>query len=182
MNIGVQSSLGTWTNIGQRWFALSVVSSVSLGFRARATHSRAGISGYLVHARYNRWIYNIPGIYSIILLCVFKCMSSATETQAMRCQESRAVQSIIHWFELSIEGPRKKKKRKKRKFPRLAKAFLLRVAESNRNFYIFLHEVPPAATPPRELQWEPRREIEWFEQSCPDLSNCLLYTSDAADE
>ena len=96
MNIGVQSSLGTWTNIGQRWFALSVVSSVSLGFRARATHSRAGISGYLVHARYNRWIYNIPGIYSIILLCVFKCMSSATETQAMRCQESRAVQSIIH--------------------------------------------------------------------------------------
>ena len=29
------------------------------------------------------------------------------------------------------------KKKEKEKFPRLAKAFLIRVAESNRNFYIF---------------------------------------------
>ena len=43
----------------------------------------------------------------------------------------------------------------KDKFPRLAKAFLIRVAESNRNLnlYIFLCEVPSAATPPRALQF-----------------------------
>ena len=49
-----------------------------------------------------------------------------------------------------IEGPGKKKKHK---FPRLVKAFLIRVAESYRIFYIFLsREVPSAATPPRALQ------------------------------
>ena len=40
-------------------------------------------------------------------------------------------------FNFSIEGPEKKRK-KKNKLPRLAKAFFIRVAESNRNFYIFL--------------------------------------------
>ena len=62
------------------------------------------------------------------------------------------VDSLENISNFLIEGPGKKRKKKKEKFPRLAKAFLLRVAESNRNFYIFLHEVPPAATPPRELQ------------------------------
>ena len=54
----------------------------------------------------------------------------------------------------SIEGPRKKKKEKKNeKFRRLAKAFLIPVAECNRQFYIFWsREVPSAATPPRALQ------------------------------
>ena len=55
----------------------------------------------------------------------------------------------------SIKGPGKKKNRHthKEKFPRLAKAFLYRVAERNRNFYIFLsREVPSAATPPRALK------------------------------
>ena len=47
------------------------------------------------------------------------------------------------------------KKSKKREIPRLAKAFSIRVAKSNRkNFYIFFwsHEAPSAATPPRAIQ------------------------------
>ena len=47
----------------------------------------------------------------------------------------------------------KKKKEKKEKFPTLTEAFLIRVAESNRSFYIFLsRKVLSAATPPRALQ------------------------------
>ena len=44
--------------------------------------------------------------------------------------------SVLGWHlsTFLIEGPGEKKKEK---FPRLAKAFLLRVAESNQNFYIF---------------------------------------------
>ena len=46
----------------------------------------------------------------------------------------------------SIEGPGKKKKDK---FPKLATAFLYRIAESNRSSYIFLsREVSSSATPP----------------------------------
>ena len=43
------------------------------------------------------------------------------------------VDSLENISNFLIEGPGKKRKKKKEKFPRLAKAFLLRVAESNRN-------------------------------------------------
>ena len=71
---------------------------------------------------------------------------------------------VEDWFNLSAFFTRgAPDKKKKGKFPRLAKAFLLRVAESNRNWNFYrvhffvpsMHEVPFAATPPRELQWEP---------------------------
>ena len=59
--------------------------------------------------------------------------------------------AVFQWRDLG-------KQKKEDNFPRLAKAFLIRVAESNRNFYIVSREVPSAATPPRALRWEPRRE------------------------
>ena len=54
-----------------------------------------------------------------------------------------------------LEAPGRKRKKKNENFPRLAKAFLIRVAESYRFFYIFFpREVPSAAAPPRALQSE----------------------------
>ena len=76
-------------------------------------------------------------------------------------------------FNFSIEGPEKKRK-KKNKLPRLAKAFFIRVAESNRNFYIFLSHAYMKC-PLQRRHHESYSEslavkIGWFEQSCPDLS------------
>ena len=104
-----------------------------------------------------------PALEKIILLILAKkdCWTGFYHTPILYFE----VLAYISNF--SIEGPqweeRTKKKcvnigfyfltKEKRNFPRLAKAFSIRVAERNRNLYIFLsREVPSAATPPRALQ------------------------------
>ena len=68
----------------------------------------------------------------------------------------------------------------KEKFPRLAKTLLLRVAESNRNFYIFLSQAC-IRCPLQRRHHESCSEslavkIGGFEQSCPELSKVFKST------